>query len=939
MAGAMSEGSGGNVDSNVIRVRGARVHNLKGIDVDIPRDRLVVLTGVSGSGKSSLAFDTLYAEGQRRYIESLSSYARQFLDQLERPDVDAIEGLPPTVSVDQNRGTTNPRSTVATITEIHDYLRILFARTGTPHCPRCGQAIHRQTPEEMVATVLAMREGRKVLILSPLVRGKKGVHLEAFAAVRRAGLLRVRVDGEVVEVSKDDPKLAKTKIHHVEAVVDRLVVREGIRPRLSESIDLALKLGEGTILLSVETESGWDDLVLSLHFACPGCGFGLGEMEPRVFSFNSPYGACPACGGLGKVTRFDPELVVPDRGLSLEQGAVAPWRENREEARWVKPFLKNHKLNCTTPLSVWGKSDFDIFLHGGKGGAEAIGVIPDLERVYKGVKGGLRKRVLEHYRTGAECGECGGSRLRAEARGVTLAGKSLPAVSEMPIGSCRGFFEGVAFPAGLEKVGPPLVREIVARLRFLERVGLEYLTLGRGSDTLSGGELQRVRLASQIGSGLVGVCYLLDEPTAGLHPADTDALLESLAELRDQGNSVILVEHDEASIRAADWVIDLGPGAGPEGGRVVAMGRPDSLITIGESSTAAYLRKEWSIASSGPERLSRSPGWLKLINATERNLKGVEVAIPLGALTCVTGVSGSGKSTLVHEILARGVKRLLDANMKSKDPHGEIIGGEAIDKLVVIDQSAIGRGPRSTPATYTGVFDEIRRVFARTREAKIRGYGSRRFSFNVKGGRCERCEGQGVRKIEMKFLPDMYVRCELCGGKRFNRQTLEVKFKGKSIGDVLAMRVDESLELFDAQPKIRPWLVALAEAGLGYVTLGQSSSTLSGGEAQRVKLAGELGRVATGRTLYILDEPTTGLHFSDVTRLLHVLNRLAELGNTLVVIEHNVDVIKAADWVIDLGPGGGERGGRVVAMGAPREVAEVDASLTGRYLRRPLGLD
>ncbi len=936
MAEGPGEGRGEPGGSNAIQVRGARVHNLKGVDVDLPRDRLVVLTGVSGSGKSSLAFDTLYAEGQRRYIESLSGYARQFLDQLERPDVDLIEGLPPTVSIDQRTGAANPRSTVATVTEIHDYLRLLYARTGTPHCPNCGVPIRRQTPEQMVTTVLAMREGRKVLILAPLVRGRKGSHAEAFQAVRRAGLLRARVDGEVVEIASD-PKLAKTKVHQIEAVVDRLVVREGIRPRLAESIDLAIKLGDGTILLSAQTDSGWEDLPLSLHFACPSCGIGLAEIEPRTFSFNSPYGACPTCDGLGTLATFDPDLIVPDRSLSLAQGAVVPWLDLpgkslkiASEEPWVKDFLKRNHLKRTTPLADWPAAVFDEFLE--------KGVIPSLEHAGRSARTDRQKAAIGAFRSETVCPACQGARLKPETRAVTLGGRSLPEVSELPISDAITVFKTLRFPPERAQVGPPLVVEIVSRLSFLDRVGLGYLTLARSADTLSGGELQRVRLATQIGSGLVGVCYVLDEPTAGLHPVDTDKLLATLTDLRDQGNSVIVVEHDEATIRAADWLIDLGPGAGPDGGEVVAIGPPDALLTTGRSSTAGYLRGEWSIPVVASDRLARSPSRLQVVGATGRNLKGVDIEIPVGTLTCVSGVSGSGKSTLVHEILARGVTRALERRGPRPIGLAKIVGLEAIDKLIVIDQAAIGRGPRSTPATYTGVYDEIRKIFARTREAKIRGYGPSRFSFNVKGGRCEACEGQGLRRIEMKFLPDLYVRCEVCGGRRFNRQTLEVRFKGKSIGEVLDLRVDESRDLFDAQPKVKRGLDALHEAGLGYITLGQPSTSLSGGEAQRVKLAAELGRSATGRTLYILDEPTTGLHFADVARLLGVLQRLADLGNTVLVIEHQIDILKSADWLIDLGPGGGEAGGRVVAMGPPSAVARVAESATGRTLLQDAGV-
>lgn len=922
--------------TGMIQVRGARVHNLRDVDVDVPRDRLVVLTGVSGSGKSSLAFDTLYAEGQRRYIESLSSYARQFLDQLERPDVDLIGGLPPTVSIDQRTGSASPRSTVATITEIHDYLRLLYARTGTAHCPTCHAAIRRQTPEQIVAGAMGLEEGQKVIVLAPMVRGRKGEHADVFQAIRRAGLLRVRVDGSMTEV-KDVPKLAKTKAHDIEAVVDRIVIREGIRPRLAESIDLALKLSEGSVILSVQKDTEREDRLSSIHYACLNCGTGFEELEPRTFSFNSPHGACPTCGGLGTLSAFDPELIIPDRSLSIAQGAVVPWRSPAPKGELepfqepgVAAFLKTHRLTEKAPLSKWPERAFEQFLRGTEGYA---GVVPELDRAYRSAKTEKRRAFLEGFRSQSLCPACEGARLRPEARAVSVGGKGIHAVADMPITDARGFFEGLAFDAAHILVGPPLVREIVGRLGFLDRVGLGYLSLSRGADTLSGGELQRVRLATQIGSGLVGVCYILDEPTAGLHPRDNARLLESLADLRDQGNSVVVVEHDEATIRAADWLIDLGPGAGPDGGRVVASGAPGALNASGDSITARYLRGERRIALESPGRAERARGWIEVLGASERNLKGIDVRIPVGGVTCVTGVSGSGKSTLVHDVLARAVRRRLELLGPRPGVHSEIRGLALIDKLIEIDQSPIGRTPRSTPATFTGLYDEIRKVFAYTREAKLRGYSASRFSFNVKGGRCEACEGQGMRRVEMNFLPDLFVRCDACGGKRFNRQTLEARFKGKSIGDVLEMRVDESREFFDAQPKVHRGLESLHEAGLGYVTLGQSSTTLSGGEAQRVKLAAELGRGATGHTLYILDEPTTGLHFADVDRLLGVLHRLAELGNTVLIIEHNLDVIKTADWVIDLGPEGGNAGGSVVAMGTPLEVSQVNDSHTALYLR------
>jgi excinuclease ABC subunit A len=977
--GTETDGAGAD-EPPLIRVRGARVHNLRNVDADLPRDRLVVLTGVSGSGKSSLAFDTLYAEGQRRYIESLSSYARQFLDQLERPDVDAVEGLPPTVSIDQRAGASNPRSTVGTVTEIHDYLRVLFARAGTPHCPRCGVPIRRQTPEQMVATVLAMREGRKVILLAPIVRGRKGQHAEGFQAIRRAGLLRARVDGEVIEVTPDDPKLARTKPHDIEAVVDRLVVREGIRPRLAESIDLALKLGGGTVLVSAQTESGWEDTPLSVHFACPSCGAGLEELEPRTFSFNSPYGACPRCDGLGTVASFDPDLIITDRSLSLDQGAVPPELESvlngdggglgrssvarttpvgpavpaksspagtagptrgkaTRSVQEVDRFLARHKLSRSRPLSDWTAAALQTFLQGPGGEKPSFpGLLPQLEQAYQSARSERLRAVLDGFRSSEPCPECGGTRLRPEGRSVTLAGLTLPQVADLPVRRSRDWFRALTFDPAKEAVGAPLVREIVPRLDYLDRVGVGYLTLSRGAETLSGGEYQRVRLAGQIGSGLVGVCYILDEPTAGLHPRDTGRLLDTLGRLRDQGNTVIVVEHDEATVRAADWLLDLGPGAGPDGGRVVALGPPDALNVIGPSLTARYLSHELTVAPTPSDRLARSPSRVRILGAAERNLKGIDVEIPTGTLTCVSGVSGSGKSTLVHEILARAARRQIDRRGPKPGANRRTEGLEVFEKLIEVDQSPIGRGPRSTPATYTGLFDEIRKVFAQTREAKVRGYGASRFSFNVKGGRCEECEGQGVRRVEMNFLPDLYVRCETCGGQRFNRQTLEVRFKGKSIGDVLELRVDEARALFDAQPRVKKGLDALHEAGLGYIGLGQSSTTLSGGEAQRVKLAAELGRSAPGRTLYILDEPTTGLHFDDVARLLHVLHRLADLGHTVVVIEHNTDVLKTADWLIDLGPDGGENGGSLLAMGPPKVVAAAPDSATGRYLKSALGL-
>jgi excinuclease ABC subunit A len=977
-----------------IQVRGARVHNLKNIDVDLSRDRLVVLTGVSGSGKSSLAFDTIFAEGQRRYLECLSSSARQFLDQLERPEVDAIDGLPPTVAIDQRAGTPNPRSTLGTITEIYDYLRLLFARAGAPHCPSCGAAIRRQTPEQMVAQLMSLAEGRKVQLLAPLVRDRKGQHLDTFQAIRRAGLIRARVDGQMVEVTDAPPKLAKTKTHTIEAVVDRIAIREGIRPRLAESLDLVLKLSGGTVLTLIESPPGWDEQLLSIHLSCPACGTGLPELEPRNFSFNSPHGACHVCQGLGSHEVFQAEPAVPDRSRSWDQGAVVPWvllapggNDGAPREMLVRDFLARHEIHGATPLESWPPETWRSFWFGEPGGSFP-GLASLLEQSFRETKSESLRKTLEAYRAEVLCPTCDGSRLRPEARAVRVAGKSIHDLTSLAIGDFleflrsagplpdgRGSDEASPLPRGritvprlqvdpsLEPVVAQLIREIAGRLQYLVEVGLDYLSLGRGSDTLSGGELQRARLAAQLGSGLVGVCYILDEPTAGLHPRDTRRLIASLRRLLDLGNSVLVVDHDASVIQAADWVLDLGPGAGPDGGSVVAAGPPDQLATANGSITAQYLRRGPATDAIGggrerqQERLTRSPGWIRIRDAAVHNLKHIEAQIPLGTLTCVTGVSGSGKSTLVHDVLARAVRRALH---RSGDRHDEaaivtvvgspwsvVCGDEdrsarysaletphpTIDQLIEVDQSPIGRTPRSTPATATGLFDAIRRVFAATREAKVRGYRASRFSFNAKGGRCEACQGLGRRRIPMQFLPDLYVTCDECGGQRFNRQTLEARFKGKSIGDVLEMRVDESRSFFEAVPRVLQGLEALHDVGLGYLTLGQSSTTLSGGEAQRVKLAAELGRPSGGHALYILDEPTTGLHFADIDRLLRILHRLVDLGHTVVVIEHHLDVIASADWVIDLGPDGGEAGGRIVAMGPPSAIAASEESRTGQALR------
>ncbi|ODT99315.1 MAG: excinuclease ABC subunit A, partial [Planctomycetes bacterium SCN 63-9] len=822
----------------------------------LPRDRLVVLTGVSGSGKSSLAFDTIFAEGQRRYLECVASHARQLVNQLERPDLDEMDGLPPTVAIDQKTGTANPRSTVGTITEVHDFLRLLFARLGVPHCPVCGQPIRRQTPEQMANSVMALEAGRKVIVLAPLVRGRKGEHADAFQAIRRAGLIRARVDGEMVEVAEKPPKLAKTKAHTIEAVIDRLVIREGIRPRVAESLALALKLADGLVTLSVEIPGqGWVDQTLSIHFACPTCNTSLPILEPRSFSFNSPYGACPGCQGLGVVAESASEKSQADQAVEAKI-----------------------------------------------------------------------------------CPSCNGTRLRSEARAVRFEGKSIDELSALSIRDLREFFQGVVLDPAREPVGTPLVREIENRLGFLEEVGLSYLSLSRSSDSLSGGELQRARLATQLGAGLVGVCYVLDEPTAGLHPSDTDRLIGSIRRLQQQGNSLIVVEHDEAVIRAADWVVDLGPGAGPDGGLLMAEGPFAQFVNDPNSVTARYLRESGAAPRDRRDCRAQGRQWIEIRDAAVHNLKSVNVNIPRNALTCITGLSGSGKSTLIHDVLVPGFRAAKERGDVSTAKEGEnrVLGVEGIETLINVDQSPIGRTPRSTPATFTTMFQGIRRVFAATREAKIRGYSSTRFSFNAKGGRCEHCEGLGVRRLPMSFLPDLYVTCDVCLGKRFNRQTLEVLFKGKSIGDVLELRVDEAIDFFGAHRKILSVLTALHEVGLGYVTLGQSSTTLSGGEAQRVKLAAELARPTEDHALYILDEPTTGLHFEDVDRLNRILQRLVDQGNTVIVIEHNPDVILAADWVVDLGPGAGDAGGRVVAQGTPLDVARIEESRTGAYLKMRL---
>ena len=928
--------------TQVIRLRGARVHNLQGIDVDIPRDRLVVVTGPSGSGKSSLALDTLYAEGQRQYIETLSVYARQFLQQLERPDVDLLEGLPPTISIDQRPGGPNPRSTVGTITEVYDYLRLLYARLGQPMCHRCGQPIQQQSAEQIVDQLLALPEGTRVMILAPLVRGRKGQHKEVFELIRKAGLVRARVDGQVIDISQP-PELVKQKTHNIEAVVDRVVIRQGIRPRIAESVNLAVRHGNGAVLIAHEEPSAdgpqWRDQLLSTHYACPNCQIGFEELEPRSFSFNSPYGACPHCDGLGTVESFDAELVLPDRKLSLAQGAVVPWRgdtpamQQRRKAA-LRAFMRANGFDWDTPLGRLEPDVYQRLLYGDRKGF--AGIIQLLCDEYNQTTSQTRRQHLQTFQSRVRCPQCDGSRLRPEARAVLLGGRAIHQLAEAPICWLRRWLGELAFPAQQQPIARPITAEILARLAFLDDVGLDYLTLNRPADSLSGGELQRVRLAAGLGAGLVGVCYILDEPSVGLHPRDNQRLIDALRRLQSAGNSVLVVEHDETIMRQADWLIDLGPGAGRNGGRIVAQGPPAAVADNPASPTGRYLSGREQIPLPAARRRVAKNRAITLQGVTTNNLKNITVSFPLSVLVCVTGVSGSGKSSLVIETLAPALMRALYGAGPAPGPYQSLRGVKQIDKVVQIDQTPIGRTPRSNPATYCGAFDEIRKVFASTRDARRRGFKAGRFSFNVRGGRCEQCQGQGQQRIEMNFLPDLYVPCPVCQGKRFNRQTLAVRYRDRSIADVLDMSVDEAVEFFANFPTLARLLGSLQEVGLGYMALGQPSTTLSGGEAQRVKLAAELGRLETGKTLYILDEPTTGLHFQDIKRLLGVLNRLVDRGNTVVVIEHNLDVIKSADWLIDLGPEGGDAGGYVVATGTPEQLATLPDNHTGAALRRVL---
>ncbi len=947
-----------------IIVRGARQHNLQNIDLELPRGRLIVFTGLSGSGKSSLAFDTIYAEGQRRYVESLSAYARQFLGLMDKPDVDLIDGLSPAISIDQKSASHNPRSTVGTVTEIHDYLRLLYARVGHPHCHLCGRPIASQTVDQMVDRVLALPAGARVQVLAPLVRGRKGEHQKVLEDVRRAGFVRVRVDGEVREAA-EPISLDKNRKHHIEAVVDRLVVKPEARSRLAEALETALHWGEGLALVDVLPGEGvaGQEILFSRSLACPDCGVSVGELEPRFFSFNSPYGACPACGGLGVKMEVDPDLVIPDRGRSLSEGAVAPWsdghltRGSEYYPQLLRAVARHYGVDPDRPLAE-AREDFLRVLLYGSGGVpirftyrnaygyvrEATvayeGVIPNLERRYREAGGDWVREEIEEYMAARPCPACGGRRLRPEALAVTVGGpraaggKDMGQVAAMSIRECLAFFAGLRLTEREEAIARQILREIKARLGFLVDVGLDYLTLDRATATLSGGEAQRIRLATQIGSGLTGVLYVLDEPSIGLHQRDNARLIATLERLRDQGNTVIVVEHDEETIRAADWVVDIGPGAGEQGGRVVYSGPVPGLLACQGSVTGDYLSGRRQIPI--PARRAPAERWLEVRGAREHNLKDIDVRFPLGLFVCVTGVSGSGKSTLVHEILYRRLAQELHGARAKPGAHEALLGLDHVRRVVEIDQSPIGRTPRSNPATYTGVFDLIRQLFALTPEARMRGYKPGRFSFNLPGGRCEACKGDGIIRIEMHFLSDVYVPCEVCRGKRYNRETLEVRYQGKTIADVLAMTVDEALRFFHAHPGIRRKLETMRDVGLGYIRLGQPAPQLSGGEAQRVKLASELWRRSDGGTVYILDEPTTGLHMADVHRLLDVLQRLVDAGDTVIVIEHNLDVVKGADWIIDLGPEGGDAGGRVVAAGPPEEVALVEESHTGRFLCRAL---
>ena len=935
-----------------IRIRGANENNLKNLSVDIPRDQFVVLTGLSGSGKSSLAFDTIYAEGQRRYMESLSSYARQFLGQMEKPDVESIEGLPPAISIDQKSTNRNPRSTVGTVTEIYDYFRLLYARVGIPHCPKCGREIRKQTVDQMVDQIMTLPERQKIQLLAPVVRGRKGTHVKLLDQARRSGYVRVQIDGNLYELS-EEIKLDKNIKHNIEIVVDRLIVKPGIEKRLSDSIETVLDLADG--LLVVDTMDG-KLLNFSQSFSCPDCGISIDEIEPRSFSFNNPFGACPQCLGLGYKMEFDIDLMIPDKKLSINEGAIAVlgWQSCTTQGSFSRAILdalaREYEFSLDTPFCEYPKKVQDILIHGTGGRSVKVyykgqrgegvydvafpGLIRNVEQRYRETGSEAMKQEYESFMQITPCTTCKGQRLKKESLAVTVADKNIYEVTNMPVQKLQGFLRNLKLSKQQELIGRQILKEIRARVGFLAEVGLEYLSLGRATGTLSGGEAQRIRLATQIGSGLVGVAYILDEPSIGLHQRDNDKLLGALMRLRDLGNSLIVVEHDEDTMRAADCVIDIGPGAGEHGGQLVAMGTAEDLMKNEESVTGAYLSGRLKIPV--PEVRKEPIGFLHIKGAAENNLKHIDVDIPLGVMTCITGVSGSGKSSLINEILYKRLARDLNRARVIPGKHDDILGIDQLDKVINIDQSPIGRTPRSNPATYTGVFDQIRDLFAATADAKAKGYKKGRFSFNVKGGRCEACSGDGIIKIEMHFLPDVYVPCEVCKGKRYNRETLEVKYKGKSIYDVLNMTVEEALTFFENVPSIRRKIETLYDVGLSYIRLGQPSTTLSGGEAQRIKLATELSKRSTGKTIYILDEPTTGLHFADVHKLIEILRRLSEGGNTVVVIEHNLDVIKTADHIIVIGPEGGDRGGTVIARGTPEEVAENPVSYTGKYVKKYL---
>ena len=934
-----------------IIVKGARVHNLKNVSLEIPRDKLVVFTGLSGSGKSSLAFDTLYAEGQRRYVESLSSYARQFLGQMDKPDVDYIEGLSPSISIDQKTTSKNPRSTVGTITEIYDYLRLLYARVGIPHCPKCGKVIRQQSVDQIVDQIMALGDRTKIQVLSPIIKGKKGAHEKVLSNIKKNGYVRARIDGEIYELAEEEITLEKTKKHNIEAVVDRLIIKEGIEGRLSDSLEAALKLGEGLVIINVIGEK---DILFSENFACPDCGINIQEFEPRMFSFNAPFGKCEKCDGLGTLMEIDPDLIIPNKDLSIMEGAIATWGEGRlKDDSWtfaiLKSLEKEYGLDLNKPIKEFSKEHLDLLLYGTNGdklivtytkdGVKANysyvydGEINSLVRRYKETNSDVIKGDIEQYMSNKYCPKCKGARLNKEVLAVTIGDKNIYEFTQMSIRDELDFINSLEFTEKEKLISNQIVKEIKNRLKFLVDVGLDYLNLSRSSGTLSGGEAQRIRLATQIGSALMGVLYILDEPSIGLHQRDNDKLIQTLKNLRDVGNTVIVVEHDEDTMREADFIVDIGPRAGEHGGQIIAAGTVDEIKACKESITGQYLTGEKEVKV--PEVRREGNGkFITVSGAKENNLKNLTVKFPLGVLTMVTGVSGSGKSTLVNEILYKGLNKIIN---KSKNPTGvykEISGYENIDKIIDIDQSPIGRTPRSNPATYTGTFDIIRELFSQTPEAKMRGYKPGRFSFNVKGGRCEACSGDGIIKIEMQFLSDVYVPCEVCKGKRYNRETLEVKYKGKNIDDILNMTVEEALEFFENIPNIKRKLETLMDVGLSYIKLGQPSTQLSGGEAQRIKLATELSKRPTGKTLYILDEPTTGLHMADVDKLISVLQKLADTGNTIVVIEHNLDVIKTCDYIIDLGPEGGDKGGKIVATGTPKEVSKVEGSYTGKFLKR-----